>query len=429
MVTTQVKSLFYFLGFFLFSFTFSAKNLLADNVELKNAKVYENVKAGISPTTVRFIFEEKQLAFKKVEVKRIRLKPVISKPPVTDIEKAEYDAERIRVAEALQNTSDKEIAGVDKPAIVILQFSAGDGVQLNEVETVTNLIRTSLVKTKLFEIVDTSSLLKDCPKQTKDCVNQLPQDVRRNKIITGTITKLGKTYYINGNVLDAKKNSIDFAETSSASNVDKLDAASENFAKKVAGGIMEYLEEPTKGKEELASANEEKKNFRNVQYLWRSALLPGWGQIKYATENDKKYAKYKGIGFASLISLLSIYTYSSYTDLKKQENSSNSFHNFYLLYPKGSLLEQGLLIEDEKRNQALQDSTREIMAGIYAIGFIYFLNVVDSFFPEKYFVGFGTPSSKTQALSIQFLPEKNSQNLNQGFSNNPYFLFSYQWRF
>jgi TolB-like protein len=402
-------------------FIIPSNDLLADKVELKNGKVYENVKAILLKTSLQFMHEEKLLTFKKSEVKRIKLKPVLLKPPVTDKEKEEYEAERIRVAEALQNTNEWEMTANAKPAIVILQFSAGEGIKVNEVETVTNLIRTSLVKTKLFEIVDTSILLKDCPKETKDCSKLLPADVRRNKVITGTVTKLGDNFYVNGNVLDTKKNTIDFAESSSASSVQKLETASETFAKKVAGGIMEYWDEAIIAKDQ--------ETYGNVQYLWRSAVLPGWGQIKYASDKEKNYAKYKGIGFASVFSLLFIHTYLSYGDLKKEESSYNAFHNFYIIYPKGSLAEQGLYIEDGRRNQALQDSASQVMSHIYLLGFIYILNVVDSFFPEKYFAGIGTPTKETQALSIQFLPERHSQFSTQTIDKSPYFLISYQWRF
>jgi hypothetical protein len=158
-------------------------------------------------------------------------------------------------------------------------------------------------------------------------------------------------------------------------------------------------------------------------------VLPGWGQIKYASDKEKNYAKYKGIGFASVFSLLFIHTYLSYGDLKKEESSYNAFHNFYIIYPKGSLAEQGLYIEDGRRNQALQDSASQVMSHIYLLGFIYILNVVDSFFPEKYFAGIGTPTKETQALSIQFLPERHSQFSTQTIDKSPYFLISYQWRF
>ena len=66
------------------------------------------------------------------------------------------------------------------------------GVTVAEVESVTNLIRTSLVKTKLFVIVDTTNLTKDCPKDVKDCGVKLAANVKLNKVVTGTITKIGK---------------------------------------------------------------------------------------------------------------------------------------------------------------------------------------------------------------------------------------------
>jgi TolB-like protein len=396
----------------LFTLFFLTSSLLADTVELKNGKLFENVKANLLKTELQFSFEGKLLVFKKSEVKRIRLKPVLLKPPVTDLEKLEYEKERVRVAEALQQTTDWEMSKNSKISIAILQLSPGSGVSVAEVESVTNLIRTNLVKTKLFIIVDTSLLTKDCPKDGKDCSKLLASNVKINKVVTGTITKLGKKYLLNGNVLDSKNNTIDFAEKATADNNDKLEEAAEYFAKKIAGGIMEYWEESVTAKEQ--------EMYANIQYVWRSALLPGLGQWQYGKDKEESFARKKGIGFGITTIILVGNLFYQGQKLNSAKDNYHQTHNIYFLVPFGSGLEYVGLAKDNSSFSEYQRATNTAkLSAEILIGF-YIYNIVDAFFQGKSLFG-----AKKQTSGFFFFPSKSYAN---GTKEETYTIgFQYQF--
>lgn len=379
--------------FLLFTLFFLTSNLPADTVELKNGKIYENVRANLLKTELQFSYENKLLVFPKKEVKRIRLKPVLLKPPVTELEKLEYEKERVRVAEALQQTSDWEMSKNSKISIAILQLSPGSGVSVAEVESVTNLIRTNLVKTKLFIIVDTSLITKDCPKDTKDCSKLLPANLKINKVVTGTITKLGKKYLLNGNVLDSKNNTIDFAEKATADNNEKLEEAAEYFAKKIAGGIMEYWDEAVTAKEQ--------ETYANMQYVWRSALVPGLGQWQYGKDKEDSLARKKGIGFGITTLIL---VGNLFYQGQKRDNARDEYqtiHNVYFLVPFGSGLEYIGLAKDNSSFSEYQRAANTTRISAEVLIAFYLYNVVDSFFQGKSLFG-----AKKQASGFYFFPSK-----------------------
>lgn len=359
--------------------------LYADIVELKNGKIFENVKANLLKTELQFEYESKLMVFKKAEVKRIRLKPVLLKPPVTDQEKLAYEAERVRVAEALQSTTDWEMSANSKPAVAILQLSPGSGVTVAEVESVTNLIRTSLVKTKLFVIVDTSTLAKDCPKDVKDCSSKIAANVKLNKVVTGTITKIGKKYYINGNVLDSKQNTIDFAEKASADTPEKLEDAAEYFAKKVAGGIMEFWGEAIQAKET--------ESYANLKYVWRSSLLPGLGQWQYSKDKEDKTNRNKAFIFGGIGVLLSVNLFFQLQTRDKDHEAYNQSHRNFFLAPFASSSELLLLAVDNGNYAKYGQSYQTTRNSAYVLIGFYLFNVFDAFFLGKPYFNFKKDST------------------------------------
>ena len=360
---------------------FLQTTLFADTVTLKNGKTFENVKANLLRTEVQFTHEDKLLSFKKKEIRSIRLKPVLLKPPANDLERLEYERERVRVAEALQSTTDWEMSANFKPAVAILQLSPGSGVTVAEVESVTNLIRTSLVKTKLFVVLDTSTLTKDCSQDVKDCTNKIGANVKLNKVVTGTITKIGNKYYINGNVLDSKKNNtIDFAEKATADSPEKLEDAAEYFAKKVAGGIMEFWGEAVQAKEQ--------ETYANLKYVWRSALLPGLGQWQYSEDKEDNSTKNKSYLFGGITILLTANLFFQVQTRDKYQKAYSESHRNFFLSPLGSGAEILFYSVDNDNYSKYEKSHILTINSAYILIGFYLYNVVDAFFLGKPYFNF-----------------------------------------
>ncbi|HNH10789.1 MAG TPA: CsgG/HfaB family protein, partial [Leptospiraceae bacterium] len=163
------------------------------------------MRAKILKTLVEFDSEGSHQNFPKSSVKSIRLKPVVLKPPVTKEEVSEYEKEKVRVAESLQNADWSE-GEEGKPRLAVLNFTPGAGVSQAEAETVTYLITTKLVQTKLFIIIDRLTMEKIIREETlkcrqgENCEKKIQNRLGANKILTGNVTKLGSRYFINGNI-------------------------------------------------------------------------------------------------------------------------------------------------------------------------------------------------------------------------------------
>lgn len=388
-------------------------SIFADIIELKSGKIYENVKSKINKDSVSFIFEEKQYTFNKSKVKFVKLKPVLLNTPLTDKEIKEYEEERIRIAEALQSAGEWEISASSKPSVALVHFSAGTGVKLNEVEVVTNLIRTSLVKTKLLTIVDTSSLAKECYKNQTDCSAKFKSDVKINKIITGSVTKLGKKYIINGNVMDNRSLTIDFAEKSTADSIEKVEDTSDYFAKKIAGGIMEYWD--------MTLTAKEVETYANVQYFWRSALLPGLGQYKYSKDKEDKKTKRKAYLFYVGTAFLVLNLFYQNEEKEKAEKEYKFAHNILLAAPLGSGLDVYAFIQDNKKFSEYENQTETTKISLVVLFGFYIYNLVDSAYLGKPFF----PKKNSTPTGLSFYQSRTNWN---GTKEDVY-TFSYQLQF
>jgi TolB-like protein len=363
-------------------------------VELKSGKIFENVKTKITKEAVQFISDGKQMAFEKKLIKNIRLRSIISKPPVTAKEKLEVEAERVRVAETLQTETDWEMEPEARPVVAVVLFRAGKGVSLAEAESVTNLIQTGLVKSKLFNVVDVSSLSKTCTDDEIDCAKKIRAKRNINKIVTGSITKLGNKYLLNGYVVNDTNNSIDFAEKSSANTILELENTSEYFSKKIAGGIMEFWEEAMTAKELEA--------FKNVKYVWRSAIFPGLGQWKYGDDEKENFSKYKAYAFGGItLGLIGNLLSKESTKIESRNQYTISYNLFFLLSSGNNTEILGFINQANKFNNYETATENTKLAAGMLIGF-YFINLFDSFFQGRYYL----PTRNTKQTNLFFYPTK-----------------------
>ncbi|HNN82239.1 MAG TPA: hypothetical protein PKL30_25395, partial [Leptospiraceae bacterium] len=313
----------------------STLTLFADEVTLRNEKVIEKVKVKISVDKVAVTYlDNKTETYPKKEVKSIRIKPIIINNPVTEKDKAENEKEKIRAAESLQNLTGLEIQENQKLKVAVLNFKTSANISKEEADIIVETITVELVKTKLFILVDPILVKQvmdekggvgcsDNPANCKMPAAEIAKSFQVSKIVTGTINKIKNSYYVSGNVIDTNSKNIDFAESSIATSFEKIHDTSENFSKKVAGGILSIskteinLNQESKGFfSNLFKSNSESKadnisqdSPSKMRYVWRSALLPGWGQIA----NDRKL---KGFSLLGLFIVGVGFEISSYKNYK-----------------------------------------------------------------------------------------------------------------
>ncbi|MCZ8158028.1 MAG: hypothetical protein O9264_18045 [Leptospira sp.] len=362
------------------------QEILADTVILKNGQSFENVRTEIQSDTVSFVFEGKKKEIQKVKVKSVKLKPVfanVAEKLTTTISKAPtreaISQERIRLAESLMNQIDWEAEIGDKPKLAVLNFQAGSGVAKGELETAVEIIITTLVKTNLFIVIDSQTIAKvkseqekyneDCKNGTKDCSAKLGELLSANRVLTGKITKINGNYFVNGSIIDPVNNRIDFAESETAETAAKLPQASESFAKKIAGGVLEYSE--------VAYATTTR--IQNLSYIKKSAVIPGYGQYAYSIDKGSTLQKYKGFAWGVITLGLITQSWISFQDFQNAK-ANYEVSKDLLLLASNSQLDLVALINEQSSLDRLQEQANVSKASVASLGIFYLLNIADTYF-------------------------------------------------
>jgi hypothetical protein len=368
-------------------------SLIGDTLTLKSGKVYENVKTKIKKDSILVMYpDSKEIRYSKSEVKSIIIKPVFVKIIKTNHDKVEIENEKIRVAEILQDTSEFEIDPEKKLQLAVLNFEGGKNIPEEELDLLEDLMTTNLVKTKLFIILERNSINKlleekagkNCTISLINCslkMDAIGKILKSPKLLTTNVKLINKKYYISGNIVDANKNSIDFAETVTADNPEKFPEAISLFSKKLAGGLTEYSEQEliTKGSSQFRYPNE----------LKLSAIVPGLGQWK---KNDKP--KSILIFSSSLLSILFfVSNYNSYRNKKEEFDIYNTYSTLGFTYSG-----LGFYYYNQSKNleSELAQSSITVFASSLLLGAIYIYNLYDAYFTKDKRV------SKTSGFNIQF---------------------------
>ena len=394
----------------------------ADILTFKNGKVLENVKIlKISKTAVEVSLDGKNTSYPKSLLKGLRLKPVVIKTTSGEKNKEEYEKEKIRIAESLQQAVDTEIDQERKLRVAVLNFRAGTGVEAGEAETIAELVTNSLVRTKLFIVVDKSTVEKAIKDNaalcaTGSCDNaSLGSFLNSSKMITGTVTKIGKKYFINGNIVDNKKNQIDFAETAEAENPDKFPEAADYFAKKAAGGITDYADIG------FSSTDKENKSVTgnsNLPYLARSAVVPGWGQWK-------KRDKVKGVVIFSSTILGLGFLLKANLDFAQNKNTfekSNSLGYLSFVSSTSGIGFYSYLQTSEARS-ALETNANQIRSASLFLLAVYIYNLADAYFAKD-------KSKEVEPIKAAFIFNiQNQFSKTSATQSETNYLIGYQWRF
>ena len=401
-----------FLFFFLLLFI-SPVN--ADILTLKTGKVFENAKTTkITKDSIEISVDGKTSKFPKSMIKSLRLKPVAVKNANGEKDKTDYEKEKIRIAETLQQTTEWEIDPERKLRVAVLNFRNGTGVEAGEVETIAELITNSLVRTKLFLVVDKITVEKAIKDNAAKCDGKncdstsLSSFLNTSKIITGSVTKVGKKYFINGSIIDTGKNKIDFAESAEADNRDRFSEAADYFAKKAAGGIADYADLG------ISTSLPDK----NLPQLARSAVLPGFGQWK---KGEKIKA---GVLFTSTFLMLGllIKANSDYTQNKNEYERSVSLGYLSFASSTSGIGLYSTFKSNEARNE-ISASAKEVQGFSILLVGLYIYNLADAYYAKD-------KSGETNSKKLGFnfnIQNQFSKTTNSIPETN--YTISYQWSF
>ena len=297
----------------------------------------------------------------------------------------------------------KETKKKEKPRLAILDLKAKEGVSKSMAGIFSDLIRSGMVKTKLFIVVDRSSIqaiLKEQSFQQSGCTDtacavQLGRLLAANKIMLGNIAKVGKRFIVTINIVDVSKAQIDFSDSATASDPTKIEETSENLARKIGARIM--------GIEDVFITRKKKSRFPNI---WRSALLPGWGQYHDGS-------KIRGYIYMASAAFLGLYTYSRYTKYISAEDAYNGTIGVGLFTATLSQLPTSYLIDtslyNDKRN-TYEKQSKQLNFSAALLSLFWVWNIIDAgIFKRTQKKALTDKPSISPHFSIKYHPERRSK--------------------
>jgi TolB-like protein len=199
---------------------------------------------------------------------------------------------------------------------------------------VTNIIRSDLVDTGLFNVVERNQMkeiMKEQELQMTGCTDQacaveVGKLLSARKILIGEITKLGKSYLITTRIVDVERGVAEYSSREKANSDEMLDKAASSLARKLVGRI-------TGKTESQIIAGLEKRSMSG--YYMRS-IVPGWGQL-YADRNVEGYT-FLGLFAAAVgFSAYAIYDYNGKkSDYEGLSRGSEDFDSKFDSYDKAA---------------------------------------------------------------------------------------------
>lgn len=308
----------------------------------------------------------------------------------------------------------------EKYRIAILDFKKGNEISTEEAELISGLVRTKMVKQKNFTVIDRENVSKVFKEQAlvqkgctdSSCEVQIGKLLAANKIMTGSVAKLGNSYVINALVTDVEKGTTEVGENETVSSMDEMNKAVGRLTEKITEAMIADLPESKKPV----------MNIPPIPPLLKSVIFPGWGQFSNGY-------KWKGsifaISFFGSIGLLA----SSMNEYNSEKERYNGAANLSIVLPS----DLSLLGYVNAKNvfSEYEASTVQVRNVSIAVVGVYIINLLDILFFSK------APSIKpvfrndktspgAENHGLQFYV-KTSPITNQSLDNS--YTIQYSWRF
>jgi TolB-like protein len=274
----------------------------------------------------------------------------------------------------------------EKSRLAILDLEPGAGVSIKESEYISDILRTELVKTKLFIVIDRSSIKKILEEQAfqqKGCVDtkcsvKIGQLLAANKILEGKVQYRNGKYNILANIVDVESGKLDFAEQITLDSIEDFESKNEIFIRKISADIT--------------GADEGSIVIRKPRspYVLRSIAFPGWGQFHKGEEQ-------KGLIYFSVGILLFGNLYSKYTNFQKAQAEYSSAQGLPFFLGQYALPYNFLTINPKK--EALIEAQNEVNLSIGLLTAFWLLNIADAYYFE--------PNTKKVSFLLDISRERN----------------------
>ena len=252
------------------------------------------------------------------------------------------------------------------------------------------MCRAEECRRRLLRVASADLLVEGSVERISQDINEIKLDIHGRKVISTSDSTEKKEQSLNVYSVRYK------VQKDEKDNLRMLSLASKILAKKISGARVT--------KDEEAQVSGLKPLGRdNLDYLARSAIVPGWGQ--YQRENYLKAFLFGGAFFASLVQFNS--SAKIYNGLERQ--SQNRLSTLYFLVtafnsdltPLGSEPPQQLLsiafYQKYQNSFPLKSSVDDFNSSLSTLGGVYALCLLDAYFSSsKYYF------DKSEGLSFDF---------------------------
>jgi TolB-like protein len=202
------------------------------------------------------------------------------------------------------------VAGATDNRIAVMDFETQD-LPRSTGAMAAELVRTELANEKSFTVIERNRInliLKEHGFQQSGCTDQscaveVGRLLSANKILTGTVMKLGGQIIITVRLVDVQSGKIDCGEKETSASVEGLSPATERLARRIAlcgGGKINTPEDRAGGKnEEVLEVDTRSPYYRSPSMAAVIALIPCWSGSFYPYDfNTDRYP-----GFGILMSI------------------------------------------------------------------------------------------------------------------------------
>lgn len=264
-----------------------------------------------------------------------------------------------------------------RPTLAILDLKAGEGVSRSMAAIASELLRTAMVKTQLFTVVDRSAIetiLKEQALQRTGlctdsaCAVRIGRLLAAQKMLIGSINRAGDRFILVGNIVDVEKARIDFAEYGTIAGAGRLEQGTEEFGRRIAARIAGVEEDSLAGRKP------------RWPFVWRSALVPGWGQW-----HEQR------IGGAWAFSVLAAASLANYGSARQEAERARQEYRDTLGFPQallgGNTMILNYVLFANKRAKFARAERRVLAAG-RLFGLVWSLNLFDCFLSPGAVMGF-----------------------------------------
>lgn len=266
--------------------------------------------------------------------------------------------------------------------LLILDFAGESGVTKQDKEKVMTIIRTEIEKLKIFKLRDkdtANQIADEKADELRGCVDAkcaviIGKFADVPKVLDGNIAKQGKSFTITWNLFNIQSEQIEFRNSFKIDNPDQPESDMKTPGERLKAFVLKIPFKEQKPR---------------LPYVWRSAVLPGWGQIY----DDRKRTGYLFSGFFGLSAL---YYYSNLIDYQKAQKNYKSTPFLPATQAQDTYVINTLLLSQARKEYKASETN--VNNAAYLLAGIYIWNLVDAF------VFSGRQEEKKETVTLGIFP-------------------------